>query len=90
MTDTKTQWIADEIASLKEQGLFNTIRTIDSNGRADRGRQQVVIQLLRQQLSGAGERPAPARRRQASHRYVWHWTGRGAHHRRDDDTAHPA
>ena len=29
-TDTKTQWLADEIASLKEQGLFNTIRTIDS------------------------------------------------------------
>ena len=29
MTD-KTQWISDEIASLKEQGLFNTIRTIDS------------------------------------------------------------
>ncbi len=29
MTD-KTQWISDELASLKEQGLFNTIRTIDS------------------------------------------------------------
>jgi glycine C-acetyltransferase len=29
-TDTKTQWLADEITSLKEQGLFNTIRTIDS------------------------------------------------------------
>lgn len=29
-SDTKTQWIADEIASLKEQGLFNNIRTIDS------------------------------------------------------------
>ena len=26
----KTQWIADEIAALKEQGLFNTIRTIES------------------------------------------------------------
>ncbi|HVU12300.1 MAG TPA: glycine C-acetyltransferase [Phototrophicaceae bacterium] len=29
MTD-KTQWIADEIAALKEQGLFNNIRTIES------------------------------------------------------------
>src|SRR5579862_5338707 len=29
MTD-KTQWIADEIASLKDQGLFNNIRTIES------------------------------------------------------------
>jgi glycine C-acetyltransferase len=28
--DTKTQWLEGEIASLKEQGLFNTIRTIDS------------------------------------------------------------
>jgi len=27
---TKMDWIAQEIASLKEQGLFNTIRTIDS------------------------------------------------------------
>ncbi len=26
----KTQWIADEIAALKQQGLFNTIRTIES------------------------------------------------------------
>jgi glycine C-acetyltransferase len=30
MTDTKTQWLADEIASLKQQGLFNTIRTIET------------------------------------------------------------
>ncbi len=29
-TDPKTAWIAEEIASLKEQGLFNHIRTIDS------------------------------------------------------------
>ncbi len=29
MTD-KTQWISDELAALKEQGLFNNIRTIDS------------------------------------------------------------
>ncbi len=29
-TDEKTQWIADEIAALKAQGLYNTIRTIDS------------------------------------------------------------
>src|SRR5215212_7725251 len=27
---SKTQWIEDELASLKEQGLFNTIRTIES------------------------------------------------------------
>lgn len=27
---TKTQWITDELASLKEQGLYNTIRTIGS------------------------------------------------------------
>ncbi len=27
---TKTDWITQEIAALKEQGLFNTIRTIDS------------------------------------------------------------
>lgn len=30
MSNNGTQWIADEIASLKEAGLFNTIRTIDS------------------------------------------------------------
>ena len=30
VTDSKTQWIADEIAALKEQGLFNTIRTVES------------------------------------------------------------
>ncbi|MBE2269231.1 MAG: glycine C-acetyltransferase [Anaerolinea sp.] len=30
LTDEKTQWIADEIAALKAQGLYNTIRTIDS------------------------------------------------------------
>ncbi len=30
LVDTKTDWIADEIAALKEAGLFNTIRTIDS------------------------------------------------------------
>lgn len=30
ITDEKTQWIADELAALKAQGLFNTIRTIDS------------------------------------------------------------
>jgi glycine C-acetyltransferase len=29
LTDTKTQWIADELNSLREQGLFTTIRTID-------------------------------------------------------------
>ncbi|MFQ3566893.1 MAG: glycine C-acetyltransferase [Aggregatilineales bacterium] len=29
LTDTKTQWIADELDSLREQGLFTTIRTID-------------------------------------------------------------
>ncbi len=27
---TKTQWITDELASLKQQGLYNTIRTISS------------------------------------------------------------
>ena len=27
---TKTQWITDELASLKQQGLYNTIRTIGS------------------------------------------------------------
>ncbi len=30
ITDEKTQWIADELAALKAQGLYNTIRTIDS------------------------------------------------------------
>ena len=30
VTDSKTQWIADEIAALKEQGLYNTIRTVES------------------------------------------------------------
>lgn len=30
LVDTKTDWIADEIAALKEAGLFNTIRTIES------------------------------------------------------------
>ncbi len=30
VVDSKTQWIADELASLKSQGLFNTIRTIES------------------------------------------------------------
>ena len=30
VTDEKTQWIADELAALKAQGLYNTIRTIDS------------------------------------------------------------
>lgn len=29
-TVSKTQWIEQELASLKEQGLFNTIRTIES------------------------------------------------------------
>src|SRR5437762_9152978 len=29
-TVSKTQWIEDELASLKEQGLFTTIRTIES------------------------------------------------------------
>ncbi len=29
-TSTKTQWIADELAGLRESGLFNTIRTIAS------------------------------------------------------------
>src|SRR5688572_10404485 len=29
-TDTKTQYLADQIAELKEQGLFNRIRVIDS------------------------------------------------------------
>ena len=29
-TDTKTQYLADQIADLKEQGLYNNIRTIDS------------------------------------------------------------
>ncbi len=29
LTDTKTQWIADELNALREQGLFTTIRTID-------------------------------------------------------------
>jgi glycine C-acetyltransferase len=27
---TKTNWISEEIAGLKEAGLFNIIRTIDS------------------------------------------------------------
>jgi glycine C-acetyltransferase len=30
VTDSKTEWIAEEIAALREQGLFNTIRTIES------------------------------------------------------------
>jgi glycine C-acetyltransferase len=30
VTDSKTQWIADEIAALREQGLYNTIRTVES------------------------------------------------------------
>jgi glycine C-acetyltransferase len=30
VTDSKTEWIAQELASLKEQGLFNSIRTIES------------------------------------------------------------
>jgi glycine C-acetyltransferase len=30
VTDSKTEWIAEEIAALKEQGLFNTIRTVES------------------------------------------------------------
>jgi glycine C-acetyltransferase len=30
VTDSKTQWIADELAALKEQGLYNTIRTVES------------------------------------------------------------
>ena len=30
VTDSKTEWIAEEIAALKAQGLFNTIRTIES------------------------------------------------------------
>jgi glycine C-acetyltransferase len=30
VTDEKTQWIADEINALKAQGLYNTIRVIDS------------------------------------------------------------
>ena len=30
VTDEKTQWIANELAALKAQGLYNTIRTIDS------------------------------------------------------------
>ena len=30
MIDAKTTWIDDEIANLKEQGLFNTIRTLNS------------------------------------------------------------
>lgn len=30
VTDSKTQWIADELAALQEQGLFNTIRTVES------------------------------------------------------------
>jgi glycine C-acetyltransferase len=30
MTTSKTQWIADELASLKGQGLYNTIRTLGS------------------------------------------------------------
>ncbi|PJF39946.1 MAG: glycine C-acetyltransferase [Chloroflexi bacterium] len=29
-TDSKTAWLAEEINTLKEQGLFNTIRTIES------------------------------------------------------------
>ncbi len=30
MTTSKTQWIADELAGLKQQGLYNTIRTLGS------------------------------------------------------------
>jgi glycine C-acetyltransferase len=30
MSDNRTKWIQDEISGLKEAGLFNTIRTIDS------------------------------------------------------------
>ena len=29
-TGSKTEWLEQELASLKEQGLFNTIRVIDS------------------------------------------------------------
>ena len=29
-TDSKTEWISQEIAALQEQGLFNTIRTIET------------------------------------------------------------
>lgn len=30
MTNSKTQWIADELAGLRQQGLYNTIRTLGS------------------------------------------------------------
>ncbi len=30
ITDSKTQWIADELTALREQGLYNTIRTVES------------------------------------------------------------
>lgn len=30
MTNPKTQWIADELAGLRQQGLYNTIRTLGS------------------------------------------------------------
>ena len=30
MTTSKTQWIADELAGLRQQGLYNTIRTLGS------------------------------------------------------------
>ncbi|MEK7787382.1 MAG: 8-amino-7-oxononanoate synthase, partial [Chloroflexota bacterium] len=30
MTNPKTQWITDELAGLRQQGLYNTIRTLGS------------------------------------------------------------
>ena len=51
---TKLDWIRDELASLKQQNLYNSIRTIDSPQGA-----WIVVdgkprpQLLLQQLPGA-------------------------------------
>jgi glycine C-acetyltransferase len=44
MATTKTLWLDDEIAALKEQGLFNTIRTIESpmGGRITVDGKQVI------------------------------------------------
>ena len=81
---TRTQWIVDELANLRQAGLFTHIRTLGSPQGAwlivDGSR---VLNFCSNNYLGLANHPQLVAGGQGGHRRVRRRPGRGAHDRRD-------
>ena len=83
---SKTDWITQEIEGLKNQGLYNRIRTIGSPQGAwlvVDGKK--VLNFCSNNYLGLANHPQIGRSGQKSRGRDGRWSGGGALHRRDDD-----